>query len=310
MIFYLNLNIFILSDEKFKLKSKDQLLFINGFYFDTTGFKDAYFLLKNLDNNNNNNDVGQVDFLIARNLNKKTTCKYSNKSYKNSKYNLLSDSLISLKSFSSSNLSSSSLSTLSIPSIFNSDSVSLTTAKLTKSKTASFTSNSISSSIYLYNLNDDSLLHCSIQSQKHRKQFKKRFFQKYFNSDYSSNETLQNISFKKKESNLEVFESEFPKSQMTLKDAMVLNTEWTQIETIELLNEISSFGNNLSGTTVPTGAGGAGLVSGGSGGFGFGITGNKSTGVVVKALTIGGSAHKVNFKNKNLEKKNRFNKNE
>lgn len=66
---------------------------------------------------------------------------------------------------------------------------------------------------------------------------------------------------------------------------MVLNTEWTQLELIELLNELPSQNldeiSNLKGTSV------------GSGGFGFGITGNKSTGVVVKVITQGGSADKV-----------------
>lgn len=78
---------------------------------------------------------------------------------------------------------------------------------------------------------------------------------------------------------------------------MVLNTEWTQLETIELLNESNA------GYLAPVpnkGSNGTGVskalcveTSGGNGGFGFGITGNKSTGVVVKAITIGGSAYKV-----------------
>lgn len=66
---------------------------------------------------------------------------------------------------------------------------------------------------------------------------------------------------------------------------MVLNTEWTQLEIIELLNELPSQNfndlSNIKGSSV------------GSGGFGFGITGNKSTGVVVKVITQGGSADKV-----------------
>lgn len=94
---------------------------------------------------------------------------------------------------------------------------------------------------------------------------------------------------------------------MTLRDMMVLNTEWTQLETIELLNETyaapsssSSIlpSNKTAGSKSGTGTTGASAslsVSGGGGGFGFGITGNKSTGVVVKAITPGGSAHKVNI---------------
>lgn len=80
---------------------------------------------------------------------------------------------------------------------------------------------------------------------------------------------------------------------MILKDnMMVLKTEWTQLETIELKSESfksqqlnSTIDNNQPDKLVQNN-----LVSG----FGFGITGNKSTGVVVKAITIGGSAHKVN----------------
>ena len=76
---------------------------------------------------------------------------------------------------------------------------------------------------------------------------------------------------------------------------MVLNTEWTQLETIELLNESGPVSQAASSASQPnkvSGASGGGAGSAG-GGFGFGITGNKSTGVVVKAITIGGSAYKV-----------------
>ena len=106
---------------------------------------------------------------------------------------------------------------------------------------------------------------------------------------------------------------------------MVLNTEWTQLETIELLCEASggaaaaaaaasssgSAANPTATTTSPqsnanrlaissgiTASPSGGSLSGGGGGsggggFGFGITGNKSTGVVVKALTPGGYAQRV-----------------
>ncbi len=88
-----------------------------------------------------------------------------------------------------------------------------------------------------------------------------------------------------------------------LKDMMVLHTEWTQLETIELLNESScSSKSPVAGAGKSLGSGpsamGGGLApgSGGTGGgFGFGITGNKSTGVVVKAITPGGSAQRVSF---------------
>lgn len=66
---------------------------------------------------------------------------------------------------------------------------------------------------------------------------------------------------------------------------MVLNTEWTQLEIIELLNELPS--QNLEDVSNIKG------LSSGNGGFGFGITGNKSTGVVVKVITPRGSASKV-----------------
>lgn len=91
---------------------------------------------------------------------------------------------------------------------------------------------------------------------------------------------------------------------------MVLNTEWTQLETIELLCEAATGTNPASPRTAPTNTqtdksrlsisvGGlttspsGSSLSGGGGGFGFGITGNKSTGVVVKAITPGGYAQKV-----------------
>lgn len=105
------------------------------------------------------------------------------------------------------------------------------------------------------------------------------------------------------------------------KSIMVLNTEWTQLETIELLCEAPSglSSSTTAGSTVRTVSGSAGTVGtatadgdknrinvpgglsaspstsglSGGGGFGFGITGNKSTGVVVKALTPGGYAQRV-----------------
>lgn len=88
--------------------------------------------------------------------------------------------------------------------------------------------------------------------------------------------------------------------QMTYQDMMVLNTEWTQLESIELLNETIS-GSSSLGNGTGTASNSLSLSSksssfgsgSGGGGFGFGITGNKSTGVVVKAITPGGSASKV-----------------
>ena len=98
---------------------------------------------------------------------------------------------------------------------------------------------------------------------------------------------------------------------------MVLNTEWTQLEIIELLNETSSsaaaafysstavaaaaaagkqvdrVSSAAAGATSVGGGGSSSSSSGGGSGFGFGITGNKSTGVVVKAITPGGSAFRV-----------------
>jgi hypothetical protein len=111
---------------------------------------------------------------------------------------------------------------------------------------------------------------------------------------------------------------------MVHNNTMVLNTEWTQVEIIELLNESSSRTSNSNtsanksnndnppstSSTINTTSksvllnasfnsssgsaiGGGGCSGGSSSGFGFGITGNKSTGVVVKAITSGGSAAKV-----------------
>jgi len=95
------------------------------------------------------------------------------------------------------------------------------------------------------------------------------------------------------------------------------NNEWTQLETIELLNETNS-SYLTTGTSVKNeNAASNGSISalarqnvseismsssshsGAGGGFGFGITGNKSTGVVVKAITFGGSAYKVKNQLKN-----------
>ena len=86
---------------------------------------------------------------------------------------------------------------------------------------------------------------------------------------------------------------------------MVLNTEWTYLEIIELQNELPSLNHVL----VKKVAANQNMVAGGgnvgNGGFGFGITGNKSTGVVVKAITTGGSAEKVTryFNSNNNKKK-------
>lgn len=104
------------------------------------------------------------------------------------------------------------------------------------------------------------------------------------------------------------------------KNIMVLNTEWIQLEVIELLNESAPKGGllladatslNLNASLGASsksflnaslasassagggGGGGSSASSGSSSGFGFGITGNKSTGVVVKAITPGGSACRV-----------------
>ena len=77
---------------------------------------------------------------------------------------------------------------------------------------------------------------------------------------------------------------------------MVLNTEWTQLETIILLNESNSAclsNKNIVNNALDRNTANANLGTGG--GFGFGITGNKSTGVVVKAITFGGSAYKVSI---------------
>jgi hypothetical protein len=110
----------------------------------------------------------------------------------------------------------------------------------------------------------------------------------------------------------------YARKQMKIKEEiMVLNTEWTQLETIELLNETNS-SYLTTGTSVKNeNAASNGSISalarqnvseismsssshsGAGGGFGFGITGNKSTGVVVKAITFGGSAYKVKNQLKN-----------
>lgn len=57
---------------------------------------------------------------------------------------------------------------------------------------------------------------------------------------------------------------------------MVLNTEWTQIECLELESDGSSCG------------------------FGFGIVGGRSSGVIVKSIVPGGPASKVNISGGNI----------
>lgn len=76
-----------------------------------------------------------------------------------------------------------------------------------------------------------------------------------------------------------------------LNNMMVLKTEWTQLETIELQSE--SFKTQQPNLSLEKSQLDKSLPNNVVSGFGFGITGNKSTGVVVKAITIGGSAHKV-----------------
>jgi hypothetical protein len=144
------------------------------------------------------------------------------------------------------------------------------------------------SSYLIYDLNNDSLRYIIKSS---------------INNQSSNTSTIIRDSTTSKQT----FNSINNKNQMTLKDMMVLNTEWTQLETIELLNESSSSSTSSSATSKTGSAGakaatsaasapansGVGAHGSGGGGFGFGITGNKSTGVVVKAITPGGSAQRV-----------------
>lgn len=82
-------------------------------------------------------------------------------------------------------------------------------------------------------------------------------------SNIKASEGTSDSSFKVKRSPSEVSDSS--------KDSydMVLNTEWTQIECIELENDGS--------------------------GLGFGIVGGRSSGVIVKTLVPGGAASKVSL---------------
>lgn len=228
------------------MESNDQILNVNGVYFDNTvNFRVAYELLlgqiysnSQVDSAGFSKKLTKFELLISRNIKRKLI-----------KKNLKKPRII-LNSYIKP---SSSLSSISSASSINknlSDSFSL-----------------------FYNSRDESI---------HKVQ----------SSICNNNNYNINSEFVSAETN-----SFSNKSQMTYKDMMVLNTEWTQLETIELLNETTSAScsnslsiasNSLSLSTKSVSAGSAG-----GGGFGFGITGNKSTGVVVKAITPGGSAAKV-----------------
>ena len=83
---------------------------------------------------------------------------------------------------------------------------------------------------------------------------------------------------------------------------MVLKTDWTQLETIEIQSESlkqlhNNNNNNNNSNNLHENDNNKSTHNNVVGGFGFGITGNKSTGVIVKAITIGGNAHKVSLFN-------------
>ena len=159
----------------------------------------------------------------------------------------------------------------------------------------------------IYDLNNDCLRESFSASKEND------FRQTTTTTSHSPNTTLTQKSLSSNEED----STDTALYQARLKSIMVLNTEWTQLEIIELLNETSAsfysthhtstHTNTSSSTpknekTTPssnTTLSSANVNSGGSGGggFGFGITGNKSTGVVVKAITPGGSAFRVIFHN-------------
>jgi hypothetical protein len=146
------------------------------------------------------------------------------------------------------------------------------------------------------------------------------------NANYSNNATTASVQ----PSSTSAF-TKYPQSchvtthKRGAGDTMVLNTQWTQVEFIELQNETAPRGGSHANASNPSttaavikavppsaappatsfntsvksfmasSAGAATLPVGSSSGFGFGITGNKSTGVVIKAITPGGAACKVSL---------------
>jgi hypothetical protein len=173
----------------------------------------------------------------------------------------------------------------------------LTKNILLSSSSSTISSLSLATTDDLYVADDCLFLETKRQQlQERREQLRNASYLLIYNSN---NDTIQKIHKLK-----------FNETIFNNKDMMVLHTEWTQLETIELLNETFASLSSLSSLhhfktlQVPSvsssssasfASNSGGSSSGGSGGFGFGITGNKSTGVVIKVITPGGSAHKVSW---------------
>ncbi|CAF0710871.1 unnamed protein product [Brachionus calyciflorus] len=245
------------------LKSNDQILRINGIYLnnDTSNIRLALsdlFLIKNLKSNEIDINKNHINNNKSNSNNNNNLIKLELLISRNISRKLIKKNLqlpeILFNKYLKSLSSSSSCSSLSILSGKYSSSSSSSTSSTTKGLDSIPTESKHKKDLLFYNLKNDSL---RIRS---------------FNQDRSSfSPTKENIN----------------QIQMTYKDMMVLNTEWTQLEIIDLLNELPKHNeNNTENNTTQIGA------SSGSGGFGFGITGNKSTGVVVKVITPGGSAAK------------------
>ncbi len=293
------------------------------------------------DNNNNNHNLRRLDLLISRDINTKLIKKHSKKPslYFNTKnFKAFVTKSISNTSLSSNSSSITTISTTTASCVLNTNS--LLSAVVNSNSNFTSTNNttgedhhssslyknpiklsSSSSSLLLNNFkcNTEEILNKKLNQQLLRKN--KQKFSSYLIYDLN-NDSLRYIiksSINNNSSNTstirdsttskQTFNSINNKNQMILKDMMVLNTEWTQLETIELLNESSSSCSTSSSSAIskigPAGAkattlappgsvsSGVGAHGSGGGGFGFGITGNKSTGVVVKAITPGGSAQRV-----------------
>lgn len=288
--------------------------------------------------NNNNNSIRKLDLLISRDINTKLIKKHSKKPslyFNTTNFKAFVTKSISNTSLSSNSSSITTISTTTASSILNTNSLLSGVVNLNNNNNNTTVEehslyknpiklSSSSSSLLLNNFkcNTEEIINKKLHHQLLRKNKQKfssyliydlnndslRYIIKSSINNYSSNNTstIRDSTTSKQTK----FNSINNKNQMTLKDMMVLNTEWTQLETIELLNESSSSSSTSSSlaisktgpggaktsTLAPPGStsgGGVGAHGSGGGGFGFGITGNKSTGVVVKAITPGGSAQRV-----------------
>jgi hypothetical protein len=343
------------------LESNDQVLSINGSYFDdksrysllsklnrvnskrpetsTSSTVESLFLPSNqhnVQNNNNNNSSGnsithknntqksgeselaRLSLLISRNVNKQLVRKNLKKPNIVAGENLLlrsdSPSTSSLLSISSINSAIS----VNTRNLFGKRPPPLTNTYSTTTQQQGYSNSSLHNynQLLLYNTCNGQLEIGAIAgnettSRPRSESISHRRSSSVNNSTNNGSSILNNVKSTTPTTGYPLF------CHMTHRnDKMVLNTQWTQVELIELLNESLSWSNaaaaNAAGAgggaaTATTGASSlnssaknflsssavAGALSGSNSGFGFGITGNKSTGVVIKAITPGGSACKV-----------------